>query len=103
LNEACRICRGACCRFVMFPITVSENDKEWLEFHNGIKQTDMIEISIPCRHLTDGKCSIYKTRPNICRKAEPGDSVCIRSIKKFCPEKLTDIRRILDVNKKHKN
>lgn len=82
---ACRtdICRGACCRFLVFHFDkkLTDDIKRFLllhgvetvevwgtKFHRRMVKT-IIQVPLPCTQLDmcNFKCKIYETRPENCR------------------------------------
>lgn len=63
-----------CCEYVWLPIAINLNDdyKRFLKYQgievlekNGFTQA---LFKNGCSKLIDGKCSIYKDRPDVCKK-----------------------------------
>lgn len=74
----CEHCTAACCRYLALPIDTPEthadfDDLRWYLLHEGVSVFVedgewFICMQTACRHLlADNRCSIYQTRPNICR------------------------------------
>ncbi len=83
---------GACCR--CFPIFASESDaeREPKIKDEGIRIDDYLRKGLiafrlyplpfldTCAFLNEDKlCRIYETRPEVCRKFEPGSDQCIEA------------------------
>lgn len=78
---SCDRCNGKCCRRLAVQLDNPETlddyeDIFWYLFHkDALVYVDMdgrwwIQFPIPCTKLDeDGKCTIYKKRPSVCRKA----------------------------------
>jgi len=88
LNEACKLCKGACCEFFSLKFGPMDDDKrKWVDFHGTeapegvILMKEMVFFDCKCRHLKKGKCSIYDTRPNVCEDMEVGSSLCLAALK----------------------
>lgn len=75
----CATCSGLCCRYISVPLDTPEEPDEfdwirWVVSHEGVivyveDDAWYAEIPTPCSHLTDDhRCSIYDTRPSICRE-----------------------------------
>jgi Fe-S-cluster containining protein len=73
-----------CCRYIALPIEKPTtrrdfDDIRWYVMHDGIsvflEEGDWyIQIRAKCRNLeADSRCSIYPTRPGICREYKAGD------------------------------
>lgn len=80
----CEHCTAACCRYLALPIDKPRSERDyddirWYIMHDGIsvfvEEGDWyIQIRTTCRHLgADNMCTIYDTRPEICKEYEPGD------------------------------
>ena len=75
-HKMCDDCGGFCCHstFMGYPNSMSK-DKEykflevrstgWVEIGDGMRYFILPQ---PCPKLKDGKCTIYKNRPEICRE-----------------------------------
>jgi len=75
----CDECKGECCRKLAFCIESPKNvidfqDMKWYLYHEGtIVYIDnegdwMVQVPVKCSKLDkDGRCTIYKDRPPICR------------------------------------
>lgn len=80
----CEHCTAACCRYVALPLDPPRSardydDMRWYLMHEGIsifvEEGDWYaQIQTRCKNLApDNRCSIYESRPAICREYEPGD------------------------------
>lgn len=80
----CEHCTAACCRYVAVPLDPPRSardydDIRWYLMHEGIQVFVedggwYIQFTTRCRNLAaDNRCSIYATRPDICRDYEPGN------------------------------
>ena len=78
----CEHCAAACCRYIAIPLdkpgTARDfGDIQWYLMHKGIsvfvEDGDWyIQFQAQCKNLgTDNQCTIYATRPQICREYEP--------------------------------
>jgi len=68
----CENC-SKCCDNINLPIPkVSEDIKRWIELHYlkivEIDGIDYVKIDNKCCKLIAGECSIYETRPDVCRQ-----------------------------------
>ena len=72
-GENCRECGGACCR------SFSDVELSWEEFKRlqelGAKRLQLCLVGPPrlvidfnCEFLIHGRCGIYESRPDICRR-----------------------------------
>ncbi|MFQ5590813.1 MAG: YkgJ family cysteine cluster protein [Phycisphaerae bacterium] len=79
----CEHCTAACCRYVAVPLDKPRSRKDyddiqWYLMHEGIsvfvEDGDWyIQFQARCRNLgSDNMCTIYASRPRICRDYEPG-------------------------------
>lgn len=60
---------------MMLPLAydVIEDHKRWAELHKGVSiikrdGISFMRVDTECSKLVDGKCSIYKDRPNVCKE-----------------------------------
>jgi Fe-S-cluster containining protein len=84
---ACELCKGSCCKSVVLPLSpYSERTHEWFALHGEVK-SGMVRLNQPCSKLIDGKCSIYETRPEVCRTFPVGCSHCLEDVKLFAEDK----------------
>jgi Fe-S-cluster containining protein len=83
MNNACEICKGACCE--SFTIDLSgikgrfPDDYRWLSFH-GTQEPGGLRFDCACSKLKKGKCSIYDDRPELCKKYKVGSVQCLKAI-----------------------
>ena len=84
---------GACCQ--CFPIFASEDDaakepkiqEEGIRVDNFLRKSNLVAYRIyplpfleTCAFLKEDKlCRIYDTRPEVCRKFQPGSDQCIEA------------------------
>ena len=79
MDEKCRRCNGACCRYVALEIDKPEtkrdfDDIRWYLAHRGVsvfveEGRWYINFRTRCKYLTkDFRCAIYERRPRICRE-----------------------------------
>lgn len=72
-GEICQGCGGACCR------SFSDVELSWEEFerlhelgarclHLSLVGPPRLVIDYNCEFLIDGRCGIYESRPDICRR-----------------------------------
>lgn len=80
MKDPCQICRGACCEEFSLPligITAEDDASKWFMLH-GREAGAQLRFECKCTKLTDlGRCSIYETRPEICRRFEVGGEACL--------------------------
>ncbi len=80
----CEHCAAACCRYIALPIDKPKSrrdydDIRWYLMHEGVtvfvEEGDWyVQFQARCTSLgADNLCTIYETRPAICRKYEPGE------------------------------
>lgn len=71
----CARCQGACCESILIDARNALVDPEWAKVR-GIGLVTLpggaraLEIEAPCPQLKGGACSIYDTRPEVCRNYE---------------------------------
>ena len=81
-TDPCKVCRGACCETLVTPLTGSDKVNAWLAERGEICGR-FIRLECRCKRLTrEGFCSIYETRPEICREYPVGSPACIEAIRK---------------------
>lgn len=80
----CEHCTGLCCRYVALPLENPTtrrdfDDIRWFVMHEGVsvfcEEGDwFVQFASRCDSLRDDNlCSIYDTRPQICREYEAGE------------------------------
>ena len=81
-SDRCAEC-GACCKFIELEMRISKevnvNDlRKWLALHNITYDEVREKILIPlkCLMLQNNRCSIYETRPQICRNYKVDGELC---------------------------
>lgn len=80
----CARCRcGACCEEFAVPMGQIKTDEDaWLA-HHGTVRDGWLYFECPCKKLTpEGQCSIYETRPNMCRTYPPGSPECLDVVRR---------------------
>src|SRR3989304_4465568 len=78
VHPACKLCKGACCECIMLPWeSVAQEDRDWFALH-GRPFTTGVDLSIPCSKFNclTGRCTIYETRPETCKKFAVGSPGC---------------------------
>lgn len=85
---SCDACGAQCCRYTATQIDTPTSKREydfirWYLLHRHVNvfidhsNGWYIEFSTPCEMLSaDNRCSIYETRPRICRGHGVGDTDC---------------------------
>jgi Fe-S-cluster containining protein len=68
--NSCDSCNGACCRWWILPLAILDaipaDAERWLRFHLEQHPRGLI-IPVSCQMLnSEGKCSIYDHRPQVC-------------------------------------
>jgi len=81
MHDACRICHGACCLYLTLPVKEDELVYDWLKLR-GEERLHGISIKCKCSKLSNGRCTIYNERPEICRTYEVGSSSCLDAIER---------------------
>lgn len=79
MNEACKLCRGACCESIKLPLPADPDVAQWLGLHGRVSSAT-VALECKCRALVDGKCSIYQDRPQVCRDYAPGSPACRETV-----------------------
>lgn len=81
----CSECRGECCKKLAFQVEKPRTkedfeDMKWYLYHEGVLvYIDncgdwMVQVPVKCTKLDkDGRCTIYKDRPPICRNSAVKD------------------------------
>ncbi len=79
----CEKCRGGCCREFAVPFTGVKTDEDQWIAHHGTLRDGWIYFECPCRKLSpEGRCSIYATRPDICKRYPPGGPDCLETVRR---------------------
>lgn len=96
MHAACQLCKGACCEGVRLPVHLTQNADidRWLGFH-GTREDLHVYYRCPCCKLKDGLCTVYASRPDICRDAPVGDADCLRAIQRNRPDQAGAIIKLL--------
>ncbi len=87
-SNMCFRCRGACCEEFILPLDAIEvrrdaDAKRWFQLHGSLLIGPRIHFECKCTQLTDeGKCSIYETRPDVCKVLEPGSEACLNVVRR---------------------
>jgi len=71
---------GACCRYVSFPVDPDRDVKMWMETR-GVVKDGWWTMKCACKYLKKGRCSIYATRPDVCKNYPPGSEPCLKVAK----------------------
>jgi len=83
-STLCNQCSAACCRYLALPLDKPTcardyDDIRWYLMHDGVivfvEEGDWyIQLPTGCRNLAeDNRCTVYRTRPRICREYKPGE------------------------------
>jgi hypothetical protein len=81
IHRACDLCKGACCTHLIMNFDGLEKEVwDWVSFHGKEIGGRKVIFETPCRHLLDGKCNIYKTRPFTCQMHPVGGPMCLDAI-----------------------
>jgi Fe-S-cluster containining protein len=80
MNQTCKECGGKCCKTIMMAFDAS-CDQAFMATRGRVMTTNnknIVEwfIDAPCKHLKDGRCTIYEDRPQSCRTYEVGGVEC---------------------------
>ena len=95
VDEACKLCGGACCRSFTIPVAALNGDAgDWLKYH-GTQEGVAVRFNCACSKLKEGKCSIYESRPKVCKDYQVGSLSCRKAIKMFVPHKEKAILSII--------
>lgn len=80
----CDDCQGACCETIILPGPIARFfDKEWIETRGRPLRLGAVELASQCPKLSvGGHCSIYSTRPVVCREYEVGGPGCLDAIRR---------------------
>lgn len=97
-DKACIICEGACCNAIVLDLdrVLSPDALKWARHHGEITAHG-VRLEVKCLKKKDGRCSIYSNRPNVCKTFPVGNPMCLDSIARYCPEKLSTIKSILGI------
>lgn len=89
----CRACGGACCETIIVPLSSDEDTDRWVSLH-GTRLDARVALDCRCSKLdTEGRCSIYDERPQLCRDFPVGSSACYDAVRaRRSPEDYARIR-----------
>ena len=81
----CHVCKGACCEvFELDPLEVRFADldhRRWFGLH-ALELEPRMLFECCCTELAvNGSCSIYDSRPQMCRDYPAGGSDCLKTVK----------------------
>lgn len=83
IHPACAICKGACCETLLMPMNpgaISPDTRKYLKMR-GVLTRVGLRVDVPCKSLSpSGTCSVYSTRPDICRVYAVGGIACRESV-----------------------
>lgn len=97
IHPACAMCKGACCETIMVDQNqLSPDTAKWFSYHGNVWK-NWVELQTPCQMLVDGKCSIYETRPEMCKEAVVGGLACILSIRRRRPQIEKELMELVKV------
>ncbi len=79
--EKCKNCSGDCCKLMYIQINKEKSEKDyirWVNLHENIQVVKRkgywyMKIDLKCSKLKNGKCSIYKDRPKLCKEYDCTD------------------------------
>jgi len=99
----CSACGGACCESLTLNIkTESPDMNRWFELRGRVLPVGGIEFECACTKLALGQCTIYETRPQVCRDLAPGGSDCLAFVqRRRTPEQYQAIRDSDDPERIH--
>jgi len=84
----CKKCNAYCCKHIAVHIDTPADKEDydnirWYLLHQNVwvsvdfEDNWIVEFKTPCKYVTDDfKCSIYKDRPDICKKYPGDDELC---------------------------
>ena len=81
MNQACEICRGACCESIVFVVPDTDEGR-WLSLHGKLIGGGKAQIEVACSALVAGNCSIWKDRPLLCQAYAVGGDACRETVKR---------------------
>lgn len=97
MNRACELCKGACCKQITFSLKADGLLDDYLTTR-GTKSEVGYSFNCECPKLKSGKCSIYETRPEVCKRYIVGSPACRNAIKLNAKHP----KRVLDeIDKQH--
>lgn len=77
--KACDLCAGSCCESMVVPVELgmlSSQDKRFFRLR-GDFEAGGLRVDAACRALgSDGRCTVYASRPEACRTYEVGSPAC---------------------------
>lgn len=99
IHPACALCKGACCEGIRLPLGPFKGKEEidrWLEYHGmAEEQGQAVYLECRCTKLVDGLCSVYSSRPRVCRKFGVGSVGCMKAIARNRPGAYPEIVKLI--------
>ena len=90
MSSACVICRVACCEGMWVSLTCDTWTDEWMATRGEVRGS-MVYVAARCKHLVDGRCSIYEDRPQVCRNYARGCDSCRETVARLRPAQAAEI------------
>src|SRR3990167_2740060 len=92
MNKACALCKGACCESIVLDLTrsLTRDQLLWFSLH-GTVEMGGVRLEAPCKMLKSGECSVWSSRPNVCRDYKVGGKHCVEAIQKRRSEQADEI------------
>jgi Fe-S-cluster containining protein len=92
----CDICKGACCESIVLPLAFKDEDTQrWYALH-GKDERGAVRLECKCSALKHGKCTIYDTRPEVCRVFAVGSPECRNSVTQRRPFRSAQIFKLME-------
>ncbi len=78
MNATCAECGGKCCKTIAYAnnLVRDADVRELFDTRMAGRSGAFTWINSVCRHLRDGKCSIYEARPQFCVDFEVDGPEC---------------------------
>lgn len=92
----CDVCKGACCESFIAPVRYADEDAQrWLSYHGEVVSQGIM-LDCKCSKLKHGRCTIYDSRPKVCRDFQPGSPNCIAAVLRRREHKAGRILKLLE-------
>jgi len=93
---ACDVCKGACCESIVLGVRYEDKDAQrWLSYHGEVRENG-VRFECRCSKLRHGKCTIYDSRPEVCRVFEVGSPACLEAIEHRRKFKSAQILKLIE-------
>ncbi len=94
--QACAECKGACCEQLHVPISRGREEEYGRARGVVVRLSGQLAVRLEqqCAQLDQGRCSIYASRPVICREYAVGGMGCLDAVRERRPEQAERLTRL---------